>query len=72
MALSHITCVSCHGSGRSEALTVDRSQSDPFPLPDGVRGTLRAPGRTGEIRQVHLLRKGLAQVGAKLWVPQGR
>ena len=51
---------------------VDRSQSDPFPLPDGVRGTLRAPGRTGEIRQVHLLRKGLAQVGAKLWVPQGR
>ena len=70
-AWSH-TCVSCCGSGWSEALRVDRSQSDPFPLLDGVRGTLGAPGRTDEIRQVHLLRKGLAQVGAQLWVPWGR
>ena len=72
MAWSHTTCVSWCGSGWSEALGVDRSQADPFPLLDMVRGTLGAPGRTDEIRQVRLLRKGLAQVGAQLWVPWKR
>lgn len=36
---------------------MDRSQADPFPLLDGVRGTLGLLGGQIEIRQVRSLRK---------------